>query len=344
MTRLPAEALAEAPPAGQVEAERARRRIVPSFVTVVLTRVAWGIPVLLCVSFLIFALMDLAPGDLARQILGDQATEEQLADMRAELGLDRSLPARWWDWLGGAVHGDFGVSLISGQSVGDRIQSALAPTLSLALLALGAAVVLATAAGCLAALRPDGVIDRLVTLLAALGITIPSFWLALVLINLFAIKLGWLPAVGYVGITDNPGAWLSHLVLPTASLTMLTTGELARYLRGTMRDELEKDYVLAARLHGLPMPRVVFKHALKNAAIPVVTVIGLRFTTLLGGTIIVEQIFAIRGMGWITVDAVLTQDYPVVLGVVVVATTLVLVVNTLVDLSYSYFNPKLRKS
>ena len=206
----------------------------------------------------------------------------------------------------------------------------------------GLLAIAADVLGSAAAVRPNGLVDKIVTFGAALGITIPSFWLALILINQFAIQRRWFPAVGYVPITEDPVLWLKHLFLPALALSFSTMGELARYVRGAMSDSLSRDYVLAARAKGLRTPVVILKHALKNAMIPVITVIGVRFASILGGSVIIEQIFAIRGMGSLVINAVLTQDIPVVLGVAVLATAVVLVVNLFVDLSYGYFNPRLR--
>lgn len=308
----------------------------------VLQRLAIGIPTLLAVSLFIFVLMDLTPSDVAVSIAGEDATPEQIEEVRERLGLNDPLLSRWTAWTADAVRGDLGTSLTTNQPVADRIWDAIPPTLSISVVSLVLAIALALVLGSLAAMRPNGWVDRLVTLGAALGITIPSFWLALILVNQVAIERRWLPAVGYVPLTEDPVLWLKHLVLPALALSLLTTGELARYVRGAMHDALSRDYVLAARAKGLRTSKVVLKHALKNAMIPVITVIGVRFASILGGSVVIEKIFAIRGMGSLVIGAVLTQDIPVVLGVAVVATAVVLVVNLLVDLSYGYFNPRLR--
>lgn len=321
---------------------RSRSRLRSGPLGIVLQRLAVGIPTLLAVSLFIFVLMDLAPTDVAVTIAGEDATLEQIEEVRERLGLNEPVLSRWFTWTTDAVTGDLGTSLVTRQPVTERLFAAVPPTLSLALLALTIAVVVAIVMGSLAAVRPNGWIDKIVTFGAALGITIPSFWLALILINQFAIQRRWLPAVGYVPITEDPVLWLKHLILPALALSFSTMGELARYVRGAMSDSLARDYVLAARAKGLRTPAVILKHALKNAMIPVITVIGVRFATVLGGSVIIEQIFAIRGMGSLVINAVLTQDIPVVLGVAVLATAVVLVVNLLVDLSYGYFNPRLR--
>lgn len=311
-------------------------------VRIVLQRLAVGIPTLFAVSLFIFVLMDLAPTDVAVTIAGEDATLEQIEEVRERLGLNEPVLSRWFTWTTDAVTGDLGTSLVTRQPVTERLTAAIPPTVSLSLLALTIAVTFAIVLGSAAAVRPNGLVDKIVTFGAALGITIPSFWLALILINQFAIQRRWFPAVGYVPITEDPVLWLKHLLLPALALSFSTMGELARYVRGAMSDSLSRDYVLAARAKGLRTPVVILKHALKNAMIPVITVIGVRFASILGGSVIIEQIFAIRGMGSLVINAVLTQDIPVVLGVAVVATAVVLVVNLLVDLSYGYFNPRLR--
>lgn len=308
-----------------------------------LQRLLWAIPSLLVVSFLVFAMMDLAPGDAAATIAGEGASLEQIEQVRERLGLDDPVLVRYVDWVTDAARGDMQTSLRTNEPVVDLVMRALPRTMSLAVVSFAFAAMIALVAGCLAAARPNGAIDRIVTLGAALGITVPSFWLALILISQFAIQRSWFPALGYVPLTENPYEWLRHLVLPAIALSTITAGELARQLRGALRDAMSRDYVLTARAKGLPGYVVLGKHALKNAAIPVVTVGGLRFSQLLGGAVIVEQIFVLRGIGQLTIGAALGRDIPVVLGVVVVATVVVLSVNLLVDLSYGYFNPRLRR-
>lgn len=306
------------------------------------TRLAWAVPTLLVVTFGVFALIDLAPGDAAQSLAGDNATAEQIVEVRERLGLDDPLPVRYAHWLGDAVRGDLGNSLFSDEPVTDMIARALPNTLSLAVVALTISTLVAVVAGSLAAVRPGGIVDRLVSVAASVGIAVPTFLLGVVLVSQLAVKRDIFPAVGYVGLTENPWQWLVHLVLPAIALCGVTTGELARQLRGALRDVLGQDYVLAAHAKGMSPMYVLRHHALRNAAIPVVTVLGLRCSQLLGGTVIVEQIFLLRGIGSTLVTAVLNRDIPVVVGVAVVTTLIVTIINLAVDVSYTFLNPKLR--
>jgi peptide/nickel transport system permease protein len=305
-------------------------------------RLAWAVPTLVLVTFGVFALIDVAPGDAAQSLAGENASVEEIAEVRERLGLDEPLVVRYVDWLGDAVRGDLDRSLFSDEPVQDMILRALPNTISLAVVALALSTLIATVAGTWAAVRPGGIVDRLVSVGASVGIAVPTFLLGVVLVSQLAVRRSVFPALGYVGLTEDPWQWLVHLILPAIALCGVTTGELARQLRGALRDVLEQDYVLAAHAKGLPMLYVLRHHAMRNAAIPVVTVLGLRCSQLLGGTVIVEQIFLLRGIGSTLVTAVLNRDIPVVVGVAVVTTVIVTVINLLVDVSYTYLNPKLR--
>jgi len=306
------------------------------------TRLAWAIPTLLVVTFAVFALIDLAPGDAAQSLAGENATAEQIAEVRDRLGLDEPLIERYAEWLGGTVQGDLGDSLFNDEPVRDIIARALPHTISLALVALTFSLVIAMVAGTCAAVRPGGIADRLVSIGASVGIAVPPFLVGVVLVSQLAVQRDIFPALGYVPFTEDPWQWFFHLVLPALALCGVTTGELARQLRGALRDVLEQDYVVAAHAKGLSRMQVLSHHAFRNAAIPLVTVLGLRISQLLGGTVIVEQIFLLRGLGSTLVTAVLNRDIPVVLGIAVVTTVIVTIVNLLVDVSYTWLNPKLR--
>jgi peptide/nickel transport system permease protein len=287
-------------------------------------RLGWSIPIILIVTFLVFALLDLAPGDAATTIAGGDADPATIEAVRDRLHLNDPLLTRYSDWIGGAVRGDLQESLITDESVGEMVLESLPPTVSLTAVALvlATAFALVFGAGPLLWRRPW--FERVSTAACSLSISVPSFWIALLLTSWFAIDRRWFPALGYVSFTENPWEWLRHLILPATALGLATAGELARQLRGSLQDVFDQDYALALRAKGLPHTRVVLKHGLKNAAVPVVTVLGVRIAQLLGGTVIIEQIFL------------------VVLGVVLVATLIVLVANLLVDASYGYFNPRQR--
>jgi peptide/nickel transport system permease protein len=307
-------------------------------------RLAWAIPTLLIVSFGIFVLIDLAPGDAAARIAGDNATPEEIAHLRQSLGLNDPLLVRYGRWLGNAVHGDLGTSLSTGEPVTTVIARSLPLTLSIMVVTLVLTIIVAGILGVLAAVHPGGIIDRLISLGMAVAIAVPSFVLCLVLVSELAVKRDFLPAIGYVGLTENPVEWLRHLIIPAMTLAAVMVGEMARQLRTSLVDVLDRDYILAAYAKGLPKRVVVMKHGLKNAAMPVLTVIGTRFALLIGGTVLVEEIVVIRGVGYSLINAVLNRDVTVVTGIAVVTTLLVLLVNLVVDLLYGVVNPKLRVS
>ncbi|TQM11359.1 ABC transporter permease [Pseudonocardia kunmingensis] len=292
------------------------------------------------VSFGVFALVDLAPGDAAVALAGETATAEDVARVRTALGLDQPVLQRYGSWLGGVVTGDLGTSLTRRQDVGELVASRIPPTLSLALVALGLAVVISLTLGTLAAVRAGSVLDRAVAVFTAAGIALPQFWVGLLLVLAFSLYLGWLPATGYTPLTENAGGWLSHLLLPALALAWLPAAELTRHVRSATAEVLVRDHILTARAKGLLTGRIVTRHVLRNAGIPVITVLGTRIAQLLGGTVVIETVFGIQGLGSLTVDAVLSRDMPVILGVVALATGVVLVINYLVDLSYGVIDPR----
>ncbi|HVW42001.1 MAG TPA: ABC transporter permease [Amycolatopsis sp.] len=308
------------------------------------TRIGLSAVLLVLVSFLVFLLIDLAPGDAAVSLAGDNASPERIQEVREQLGLDRALPVRYVDWLAGAVHGNLGTSLSTGEPVSSVLLRTIPPTLSVVVVAVVIAVVVAMAGGTLAALKPGSLFDRLMTILASLGVAVPGFWIALVLASEFAVQRHWLPAIGYTPLADGFGPWLQHVILPSLALAALVAAELMRQLRGTLQDALRSDYVLTARAKGLRANKLVFKHALKNAAVPVITVLGVRFATVLGGTVILEAIFNLQGIGQAMLQAVLARDIPTVLGVTVFVTVVVLLTNIAIEVLHPYFNPKVRKT
>lgn len=300
------------------------------------------IPLLLVVSFMVYLLLLLTPGDPAITLAGDNPTPEQIAEVRSQLGLDDPLIVQYGRWAADALRGDLGTSLYSSASVTDAILSRLPVTLSMTGAAVLFSLIVAVPMGLLAARRPGGVIDRLSTGVATVGIALPSFWVGMVLIILFALRLGWFPPVGYVNFGDDPLGWARHMVLPAIALGTAAAAETTRQLRGAMLDVLDSDYVRTARSKGMRGRTVLYKHALKNAGSPVLTVIGLQVTFLLGGSVIIEQMFAIPGLGSLAVTAVLARDIPMIQGVVLVAVVVSVGVNLLVDLAYAWLNPKVR--
>lgn len=292
------------------------------------------------VALIVFALMDLAPGDAAQTIAGDQGDEELVAAVRAELRLDQPLFQRYGAWIADAARGDLGESLISGRPVVGTVVGVLPATLSLVGLGLVFAIAIAGLLGVLPVLLQSRGFDRVASILSALALSMPPFWLALLLTSWFALELGWLPALGYVGLSEDPVDWFRHMILPALAVAMVPAGELARQVRGSLMDVLEQDYSVAQRVRGLPIRSIVLRHGLKNAAVPVVTVLGARIGAMVGSTVIIERIFLIDGMGGLAVQSVMARDVPVVLGVVVFGTIVVLVSNLLVDASYGWFSPR----
>ncbi|MET0147132.1 MAG: ABC transporter permease [Ilumatobacteraceae bacterium] len=306
-------------------------------------RVLVAIPLLLIVGFCVFILLDLAPGDAASRVAGENATPEEIIQVRERLGLNDNVIVRYGEWLGNAVQGDLGRSLTTPQDVTDAIWSRLPITGSLALIAITITLVVAIPLGVLAALRPNSLLDRGVSAIAALSMALPPFVIGLILVLLFAVKWAWLPATGYIPFTESPSEWLKHLILPALALAAIPTAELARQLRGSLVDALGNDYVRTARAKGMKERTVVFKHALKNAAIPVITVFGLQVGRLLAGSVTIEFIFVLPGFGRLAYDAVVSRDVPMIQGVVIVSAIIVITVNLLVDISYGFLNPRLRQ-
>jgi peptide/nickel transport system permease protein len=302
------------------------------------------IPTLLLITILSFLLLKLIPGDPARTLAGDNATEAQVKVIRHSLGLDKPVIQQYFDYMGNLLHGDLGTSLVNGDSVTHRIGQALPVTASLALFALIFAILIGVPAGVLAALRRGRAADHLVTGASSVLIAIPPFIVASLLVIVFALDRSWLPAGGYVDPSAGIGEWARYLVLPALALSLASAAELARQVRGSLADTMEEDFVRSAHARGLKNRSVIGKHAAKSAAIPVVTVLALQVGRILGGAVIVELIFAMPGFGTLALDSVLSRDVPVVQGIVLVSAIVVIATNLLADLSYGYFNPKIRTS
>jgi peptide/nickel transport system permease protein len=300
------------------------------------------IPILLGVVFLATLLVDLLPGDPALTLAGEDAPPNVIAQIRDELRLDEPVWERFADNVGGLIQGDMGTSPVSRLDVGQQIMDALPITLSVVFVAMSFSLLIALVGGTVAALRHGRLADRVIVLFASVLQAAPPFVVGLVLVIVFAVKNQWFPAVGYVKFGDDPWEWLRHLILPGFTLALPIAAVLIRQVRSALIDVLEQDYIRACRAKGLTEARVLVKHAAKNAATPVVTVLGNYLGAILGGAVIVEIIFAMPGYGALALSAVLGRDMPMIQGVVVIGGAAVLLVNLLVDISYGYFNPKVR--
>jgi peptide/nickel transport system permease protein len=298
--------------------------------------------VMTTVAVFIFLLLHLSPGDPAAIIVGDNATQVQIDAVRKQLGLDDPLAVQFVRWVGGVLRGDLGVSIFSHEPVNRLIAQRVEPTVSLATTTLLLAVVIAVSFGVLAAWKAGTWIDRLVMVLSVVGFSVPVFVVGYLLIYLFSIKLGWLPVQGYAPLADGFVPWIRHLVLPSIALGLAYVALIARITRTTMLDVLAEDYMRTARAKGVATGPLLMKHALKNAGVPIVTVIGIGVALLIGGVVITETVFNIPGVGRLVVDAISQRDYPIIQGVTLIFSGVYVVVNLIVDLSYTVIDPRIR--
>jgi peptide/nickel transport system permease protein len=299
-------------------------------------------PVLLVVAVFVFSLIHLTPGDPASYMLGPSATPEEVAHLRSVLGLDRPLPAQFVLWLGRAVRGDLGHSIFMGIPVTTAIAERLEPTLLITVVAVLIETLLGISAGLLAATRRNSWVDQLTMACAALGLSMPSFWLGLNLILLVGVRLRWLPVAGYVPLAQDPWGALRSVLLPASSLGFISAALIARLTRSSLLEVLGLDYVRTARAKGVGGAAVVWRHAFRNALLPVLTAIGNSFTVLLGGLVVTEQVFAIPGVGQLVINSVLRRDYPVIQGTVLYIVTVYVLVNVGVDVLYAFLDPRIK--
>ena len=308
----------------------------------ILRRILAVIPVMAIVAIFVFLLLRLTPGDPAAIIAGDSATTEQLDRIRESLGLNLPLHVQFFTWVGHLFQGDLGTSLISGTSVTTMIGQRMWPTLNIALMTIFLSVAIAVPLGILAAWRHRTWIDYGVMTLSVLGFSIPVFVIGYLFIQFFAIDLRWFPVQGYTAPTENFGKFLSRAALPCFTLAVIYVALIARMTRASMLEVLGEDYIRTARAKGVREKIVLFHHALRNAAVPILTVIGTGFALLIGGVVVTESVFNIPGIGRLTVDAVLARDYPVIQGMILLTSALYVFVNLLIDLSYTLFDPRIR--
>ena len=305
-------------------------------------RILAAIPVMGVVALVVFLLLRLTPGDPAAILAGDNASPEQLARIRASLGLNEPLYTQFFSWVGKLLHGDLGVSLISQVPVLQMISQRIEPTLSVAIATIILSILVAVPLGVIAAWKHGTWIDRFVMGLSVIGFSVPVFVIGYVLIYVLALKLQWFPVQGYRRIGDGVGPWLNQLVLPCLTLAITYVALLSRVTRAAVSEALTEDFIRTARAKGITELEVLKHHALRNAAVPVVTVIGVSAALLMGGVVVTETVYAIPGLGQLTVDAVLNRDFPVLQGVVLFFAVVYVAVNLLVDISYLFLDPRIR--
>ena len=310
-------------------------------IAVIGRRLALAVPILFVASLLTFLLIPFLPGDPATTILGENALPAQLADLRAQLGLDLPIFERYAQWLGAAVHGDLGRSYFSGQPVLDVVAGRIGVTLSLACAATALTIIVGVTLGALAAVR-GGALDRAAQIVVTLGMSVPSFWLGLVIVIVFAVWLRMLPPSGYTDILDNPGEWARYIILPSVALAAGATAAVALQTRAAMLGLMNQEFVRTLRAKGISSRNIVWGHLLRNAAGPIVAVIGLQFITMLGNVVVIEQVFGLPGLGSLIFESVNRLDLPLMQGLVLVMALLVVVVNLISDVIVAWLNPKVR--
>ncbi len=300
------------------------------------------IPVMAVVAVFVFALLRLTPGDPAAIIAGASATSQDIVDIRAKLGLDRPVIAQFFVWIGHMLTGDFGESFFFKKKVAELIGDRIGPTLALATTTMLLSIAIAVPLGVLAAWKQGTWIDRIVMGFSVLGFSVPVFVIGYVLIYVFAVELSWLPVQGYQPLREGLWGFLQRLILPSLTLSVIYIALIARMTRTSVLEVLSEDYIRTAHAKGLSNRVVLMKHALRNAAVPIVTVIGIGVALLIGGVVVTESVFSIPGLGRLTVDAVLARDFPVVQGVILFFSVTYVLINLLVDLSYIVFDPRIR--
>jgi len=308
----------------------------------IVRRLLQTIPVMLVVAVFIFLMLRLTPSDPAAIIAGDNATAEQVAQIRSQLGLDQPMLQQFVIWIGKVFHGDFGESFFFKKTVAELIGERIEPTLSLAFFTIVIAVLVAVPLGVLAAHRQGTWIDRLVMGFSVLGFSVPTFVVGYVLIYVFAVWLNWLPVQGYQHISEGFWGWAERLILPSLTLSVIYVALIARMTRASVLEVLSEDYIRTARAKGQIERKVLFRHALRNAAVPIVTVIGLGIALLIGGVVVTESLYTIPGLGRLTVDAVLARDYPTIQAVILLFSFTYVMINLAVDLTYTLLDPRIR--
>jgi peptide/nickel transport system permease protein len=308
----------------------------------IIRRILATVPVMAIVALFVFSLLYIAPGDPAAVIAGDQATPADVERIRQSLGLDRPFVIRFGEWVWQILHADLGTSIFTNLPVTAMIAQRIEPTLSLMAVTLVLAVSIAVPIGVVAAWKADTIIDRAIMAFAVLGFSVPVFVIGYLLAYVFALKLDWLPVQGYTPLSQGVWPWLENLILPAVALGCVYVALIARITRAAMLEVLQQDYIRTARAKGMGQTTIMFVHALKNAAVPIVTVIGIGIALLIGGAVVTETVFAIPGVGRLTVDAILRRDYPVIQGIVLLFSFVYVLINLLIDLLYTVLDPRIR--
>ncbi len=309
----------------------------------VLKRVAMTIPVMGVVALFVFALLRLAPGDPAAVIAGDYATAEDVARIREQLGLSEPLFVQFFTWVWSLLQGDLGTSIFSGKPVIELIGQRIEPTMLLALTTIIFSILVAVPLGTIAAFRAGSLVDRFVMLFSVGGFSVPVFVLGYILIYVFSLNLRWLPVQGYRSpFTEGIGPFLSYITLPTLTLSVIFIALIARMTRASVIEVLEEDYIRTARAKGQSELKVLMRHALRNAAVPIVTVIGIGIALLIGGVVVTESVYNIPGLGRLVLDAVLARDYPIIQGLILFFSFIYILLNLLIDLTYTFLDPRIR--
>lgn len=310
----------------------------------IIRRLLGVIPVMVVVGVFVFSLLHLAPGDPAAIIAGDTATQADIARIRTSLGLDRPLLEQFGSWGWATLRGDLGVSMFSGIPVTELMAQRMGPTVSLAFTTMLVAVVIAITLGVLAAWKAGSLLDRAVMGLAVTGFSVPVFVVGYIMVYFISLQWRWLPVQGYVPLADGFWPWLRHLILPSLALGLGYVALIARITRGSMLEVLAEDYIRTAAAKGVATVPMLLRHALKNAAVPIITVIGIGVALLISGVVITESVFNIPGIGRLVVDAISRRDYPIIQGVMVVFAAVYVLINLVIDISYSFIDPRIRYS
>ncbi|CEJ09894.1 Glutathione transport system permease protein GsiC [bacterium YEK0313] len=311
-------------------------------VSYILRRLASTIPVLLTVAVMVFLMLRLTPGDPAAVIAGDNATAQQIDEIRTKLGLNQPIVSQFFIWIANMLRGDLGESFFFRKTVWELIADRVEPTLSIAALTIIIAVVIAIPLGVVAAYKQGTWIDRIVMGFSVIGFSVPVFVIGYLLVYIFAIKLSWFPVQGYQRLASGVWPWFMSLVLPAFTLSVIYIALIARMTRTSVLEVLSEDYIRTARAKGQTELRVLFHHALKNAAVPIATVVGIGIALLIGGVVVTESVYSIPGLGRLTVDAVLARDFPVIQAIILLFSLVYVLINLLVDLSYTIFDPRIR--